>query len=57
MEQSRRLGPEGAKALAPGLAANGSLMKLDASLNSMGEEGEAALQKAVEGRAGFELEL
>ena len=47
--------PEGAKALAPALV-RGSLTKLDARYNfSLGDEGEAALRKAVEGRAGFEL--
>ena len=53
------LGPEGAKALAPALVRS-SLTKLDARYNfSMVDldEGNAALRKAVEGRAGFELEL
>ena len=34
-----------------------SLTKLDARYNSMGEEGKAALRKAVEARPGFELSL
>ena len=34
-----------------------SLTELDARYNGMGSEGEAALRKVVEGRAGFELEL
>ena len=53
---NNRIGPEGAKALAPALAANASLTKLNVRYNSsMGEEGKAALRKAVEGRSGFEL--
>ena len=48
--------PEGAKALAPALV-RASLTKLDARGNSLGEEGRAALRKAVEGRSGFELKL
>ena len=54
--EGNELGPDGAKALAPGLTANASLTKLDVRYNSsMGEEGKAALRKAVEGRSGFEL--
>ena len=51
-----QLGPGGAKVLAPALVRS-SLTKLDATLNNLGDEGEAALRKAVEGRAGFELML
>ena len=51
------IGPEGAKALAPALLANASLTKVDVRKNGLGEEGKAALQKAVVGRLGFELEL
>ena len=50
------IGPKGAKALAPALV-RASLTKLDAQYNGLGEEGKAVLRKAVEGRAGFELEL
>ena len=52
-----RLGPEGAKALAPALAANGALTKIDVRYNELGDDGKAALRKAVEGRSGFELVL
>ena len=34
-----------------------SLTKLDARFNNLGDEGEAALRKAVEERSGFELKL
>ena len=51
------LGPEGAKVLAPALAASASLTKLNVQFNELGEEGEAVLRKAVEGRSGFELVL
>ena len=51
------LGPEIAKALAEYISVSGSLTKLVAVCNNMGSEGEAALRKAVEGRAGFELIL
>ena len=51
------IGPEGAKAVADALRVNGSLTKLDAGYNRLGNEGVAALQRAVEGRAGFELKL
>ena len=54
---SNLLFPEGAKALAPGLAASASLTKLDIQYNELSEEGEAVLRKAVEGRSGFELVL
>ena len=48
----------GAKLIAEALrtSVTASLTKLDVSLNSsMGEEGKAALRKAVERRSGFEL--
>ena len=48
---------EGAKAMAEMASVMGSLTKLDARFNNLGDEGEAALRKAVEGRAGFELML
>ena len=34
-----------------------SLTRLDVQFNSLGEEGEALLRKAVEGRSGLELKL
>ena len=52
-----KLGPEGAKALAPALAASASLTRLDIKYNVLGEEGEAVLREATEGRSGFELLL
>ena len=52
-----KLRSEGAKALAPALAASASLTKLDVQYNRLGEEGKEALRKAVEGRSGFELVL
>ena len=54
---SNGIGPDGAKAIAALCAVRASLTKLDARYNSMGDEGEAALRKAAEGRAGFELSL
>ena len=54
------IGPNGAVAIGEALKVNSSLTKLDVRYNSrMGEceEGNAALQKAVEGRFGFELML
>ena len=55
---NNEIGPNGAKAIAALCVVAASLMKLDARFNSsMGEEGEAALRKAVEGRSGFKLEL
>ena len=53
-----RFGPEGAKAIADALRVNASLTELDVGYNSsMGDEGEEALRKAVEGRSGFKLIL
>ena len=54
------VGPEGAKALAPALAASASMTRLNVkynSLGSLGNDGEAALRKAIEGRSGFVLLL
>ena len=51
------LGVEGAKAVAEMTSVMASLTKLDAQYNRLGEEGNAVLRKAVEGRSGFELEL
>ena len=50
-------GPDGAKALAPALAANSSLTKISVGNSRLGAEGEEELRKAVEGRSGFELML
>ena len=36
---------------------NASLTRLTVWHNDMGEEGKAALRKAIEGRSGFELVL
>ena len=51
------LGAEDAKLLADALRVNGSLTRLDVSINYINEEGKAALRKAIEGRSGFELLL
>ena len=51
------IGSEGAEALVPALRDNPSLSSIDLQLNFMGVKGEASLRKAVEGRAGFEIEL
>ena len=48
---------EGIKAIADALRVAGSLRKLDARYNSMGEEVKAALRKAIQERCGFELKL
>ena len=51
------IGPEGAKALAPALAASGSLTRLDVSYNYLdrGGQGVKILRDAVSGRKGFVL--
>ena len=52
------LGVEGAMAMAElVLVTAASLTRLDVRYNSLGEEGEAVLRKAAEGRSGFELKL
>ena len=48
---------EGIIALADALKVTPSMTLLDVRLNSLGEEGKAALRKALEGRSGFELLL
>ena len=50
---------EGAKAIADALKGNASLTQLDVYVeyNDLGEEGEAVLREATEGRSGFELLL
>ena len=57
--ERNRIGPEGAKALAAGVAASASLTKLVVTYaySEIGEEGEAALREAVKGRDGFSLEM
>ena len=47
----------GAKHVTDMLGVNASLTKIDVRLNVLGDDGEAALCKAVEGRSGFELVL
>ena len=47
----------GAESVAAYLAVTGSLTKADVRGNALGEEGEAILRKAVEGRAGFNLRI
>ena len=48
-------GPKGAAALAPAIAANGSLTQLGVQKNSMKDEGVKLLRDAVSGREGFVL--
>ena len=52
-----QIGPAGAKAVASMAAVVASMTWLDVGLNSMGDDGKAALRKAIEGRSGFELLL
>ena len=51
------IGADGAKAIAAYCAVSPSLTKVDVRGNGLGEEGKAALQKAIVGRLGFELQL
>ena len=53
------IGPQGAKSLAAYLAVSTSLTKIDVRSIALGDDGKAALRKAVEGRSasGFELVL
>ena len=55
--ECRGLGPGDAKLLAPEILVMASLTALDARYNGIGSEGEALLQDAVSGRAGFDLEV
>ena len=48
---------EGITALADALRVNASLTRLDVQRNAFDSDGREALQKAVEGRTGFELKL
>ena len=43
--------------LAPAIAASSGLMSLDVRGNSLGDDGKAAIRKAVEGREGFNLKM
>ena len=51
------LGAAGAAALAPGVAASASLTALDVRSNGLGDQGEALLQQAVQGRSAFDLKM
>ena len=52
-----RLGPAGAAALAPAIAANGALTECNLQCDPcIGEEGEALIRKAMQGKAGFNLQ-
>ena len=55
--RKNNLGPNGAAALAPGLAANSGLTKLDVRFNDMSSEAKEMIRKAVEGCEGFVLQL
>jgi hypothetical protein len=48
---------EGITAIAGALCVNGSLTKLNVKGKYMGDDGEAIIRKAVEGREGFVLEM
>ena len=52
-----KLGDEGARVLAPGIAACGSLTLLDARFNGVerGPEGVSALKEAIKDRGAFDL--
>ena len=52
-----QIGPDGAKAIDALCAVTGSMTHLDVSGNILGEEGKAALRRAIQGRSGFELVL
>ena len=47
----------GAKSVAAYLAVTASLTALDVRYNSLGNEGKALLQQAVQGRSGFDLKM
>ena len=53
----KRLEKLSAVVIASLIQGNASLTRLDVRYNSLGEEGEAVLRKAAEGRSGFELKL
>ena len=48
---NNNIGPEGAKAVAAMAAVVASMTRLDVRWDSLGEEGEAALREAIEGRS------
>ena len=52
-----KLGPKIAKPLAEYLSVTASLTALDVRINRLGNEGEALLQQAVQGRSGFDLKM
>ena len=52
-----KLGVKGAEAMAKLISVTPSLTRLNVRFNSLGDDGEAALRKAIEGRSGFELLL
>jgi Ran GTPase-activating protein (RanGAP) involved in mRNA processing and transport len=51
------IGPTGAKSVAAMVAVTGALIECDLSNNDMGEEGEASIRFAAQGKAGFILHL
>jgi hypothetical protein len=51
------IGPIGAKSVAAMVAVTGALIECDLSNNDMGEEGEASIRFAAQGKAGFKLHL
>merc|ERR550514_419956 len=51
------IGPKGAAALAAYAAISASLTKLELRVNSLGDEGKAAIKEAVSGKEGFELNI
>ena len=53
----KSLGVASAVVIASLIGVNGSLTRLDVRLDDLGEEGKAALRKAIEGRSGFKLLL
>ena len=55
--QGNHITIKGAESVAAYLAVTTSLTALDVSLNSLGSEGKALLQQAVQGRSGFDLKI
>ena len=53
----KEIGVEGGMVVAGLLPVMASLTQVDVKYNALGEEGEAALRKTIEGRSGFELLL
>ena len=52
-----KIDAEAAKPLADALRVNTSLTALDVCYNRLGNEGQASLQQAVQGRRGFDLQM